>query len=77
MWEHRQNLLGTMRYVIDRWSIRDEIIHSRVQDYAACCDRFEQWIGMAIKAQITGQMDPYICINEEIPTVYQDEFIYF
>ena len=74
MWEHRQNLLGTMRYVIDRWNIQDEIIYTRTRDYAACCDRFEQWIGMVIKAQITGQTDPYIHILKEIPSVYHDEF---
>lgn len=74
MWEHRQNLLGTMRYVVNRWNIQDETIHGHVQNYAVCCERFEQWVSMAIKAQITGQRDPYIQILKEIPAVYQDEF---
>lgn len=74
MLEHRQNLLHTMRYVMDRWNIRDEEMGAHVRDYNACCERTEKWMNIAIKAEMTGRTDLYACIAEEIPGAYRDEY---
>ena len=75
MLEHRQNLLHTMRYVMDRWNIQNDEIDWHVQSYASCCERAENWMSMALKAELTGDTSLYACIAEEIPAAYREEYL--